>query len=162
MVKVAVVVDTPNIGKSIQNRHSGHARPDYRALRQLAGRYGAIIRCCALVNDGVSTHFVRKLKDLHFEVRFSHGFDCDDALIACAVRLRKEADCLVLCSGDKHYIPLVGLLIDTGMRIIVCAVDGACNRTLKAIAQGYAEMPIRSRIVRLPQLAASYSQTAVR
>src|SRR5205807_8360396 len=137
MVKVAVIVDTPNIGKSIENIHSGTARPDYRALRRLANQYGSLTRACALVNDGVSRYFVTKLTRQGFEVKFSHAFDCDDAVIAWAVRLRQEADCLILCSGDKHYIPLALLLIATGMKIVICAVDNTCNRTLRQTADPY-------------------------
>lgn len=144
MVKVVVLVDTPNIGKSVKNKYTGCVRPDYKKLRQLAGKYGLLIKACALVNDGINRWFISKLVTEGFEVRLSHAFDCDDALIAWAVRLRRQADCIVLCSGDKHYIPLVQLLIATGMKIVVCAVEGSCNRTLKHLVDAYEEMPIRT------------------
>jgi NYN domain len=143
MVKVAVLVDTPNIGKSVQNKYTGYAWPDYKQLRQLVGKYGLLTKACALVNDGVNRRFISKLASEGFEVRLSHAFDCDDALVAWAVRLRQHADCIVLCSGDKHYIPLVQLLIATGMKIVICAVEGCCNGTLRRIAGAYEEMPIR-------------------
>ena len=157
MVKVAILVDTPNIGKSIAERYSGGARPDYRALRYLARKYGDLWRACALVNDGVNPHFAKKLTDLRFEVKFSHAFDCDDALIAWAVRLGREASCIILCSGDKHFIPIAQLLMAVGMKIVVCAVDGACNEMLKSIAHAYEEMPAthihsRKSVVRVSQI----------
>jgi len=159
MMKVVVLVDTPNISKSVLGEHPEGTLPDYRALRQLGNKYGAVIRACALVNDGVNPYFAAKLTRRGFEVKFSHAFDCDDALIAWAVRLRRQADCMILCSGDKHYIPLVQLLITTGMRVVVCAVEGACNGTLRRIAGSYEEMPTRPT---LKETNSSASQTPER
>jgi hypothetical protein len=143
MARVIILVDTPNIGKSVIEKHGQRARPDYRALRYMAAKFGTLTRARALVNDGVNPRFAAKLADFRFEVEYSHAFDCDHALIACAVKLREQADYIVICSGDKHYIPLVQLLLATGTRIVVCAVEGTCNATLKRLANFYEEMPVQ-------------------
>ncbi len=139
--RVAVVVDTPNIIKSISRRHGPTARPDYKSLINFAKSLGNVTTAVALVNDGVNPTFSNALSALGFRVSFSHAFDCDDAVVAWAVRLHSTADCIVICSGDHGYCPLVKLLKAIRRRIVICAVSGSCNRRLRLLSDQYLEVP---------------------
>ena len=146
MAKVLVLIDTPNISRSVFRKYGECYRADYRKLYQLAASIGRVSHACALVNDGVSPLFSETLRRIGFEPRPSHAFDCDDALIAHAVRFHRAIDTLLLCSGDKHYSRLVEILKAVGVKVIVCAVDGSCSRRLKSLGNDYIEIPVRDQI----------------
>jgi len=139
--RVALVVDTPNITKSIINRHGPRVRPDYASLIRFAKSLGNVTAAVALVNDGVNPAFSNALTTLGFQVRLSHAFDCDDAVVAWAVRLHSNAECIVICSGDHGYCPLVQLLKAIHRKIVLCAVSGSCNRRLRSLSDRYLEVP---------------------
>ena len=139
--RVALVVDTPNIAKSVIRRHGPTVRPDYASLIRFAKSLGIVTAAVALVNDGVNPAFSNALDTLGFQVKLSHAFDCDDAVVAWAVRLHSIADCLVICSGDHGYCPLVQLLKAIRRKIVLCAVSGSCNRRLRSLSDEYVEVP---------------------
>lgn len=141
-MRVAILVDTPNITRSVHRRHGTLSLPDYHRILEFSASIGKIAFAKALVNDGLSKHQATKLSSLGFTVVRSHAFDCDDALVSWAVRICFRIDCLLLCSGDKHFRSLVRLLQTVGKMIIVCAVEGSCNRHLKEMVNRYVEIPI--------------------
>lgn len=146
MARVLVLVDTPNISRSVLRKYGDRCRADYGRLYQMAISLGRISRACALVNDGVSPRFIETLQRVGFEPRQSHAFDCDDALVAHAVRFHRSADIFILCSGDKHYGRLVEILSAVGVKVIICAVEGSCSGRLKSLSSDYLEMPVRDRV----------------
>ncbi len=139
--RVAVVVDTPNITKSVIRRHGSAVRPDYGSLIRRARSFGDVIAAVALVNDGVNPAFSKALSALGFKVVPSHAFDCDDAVVAWAVRLHATVDCIVICSGDHGFCDLVRLLKAIRLRIVLCAVSGSCNHNLRKLSDQYVEVP---------------------
>jgi uncharacterized LabA/DUF88 family protein len=144
-MRVAVLVDTPNITKSVRRMHGEARRADYREVLQLASELGTVVCAKALVNDGLPQHQVIRLHNAGLTVVRSHSFDCDEALVAWAVRIHAQVDCLLLCSGDKHFRSLMQLLQSVGRKVVVCAVTGSCNVDLKARSNQYLEMPVVSR-----------------
>lgn len=150
MERVALIVDTPNIAKSLIRHHGPKTRPDYASLIRIAKSWGRVVAAVALVNDGVSPALSNALSAIGFQVKFSHAFDCDDAVVAWTVRLHHCADRIVICSGDHGYLPLVHLLQTIRRKVVVCAVDKSCNRRLRHISDQYLEVPsyIAGAIVR--------------
>ena len=138
-------------------------RPDYRALLALAQTLGSGVQAHAFVNDGVRACFVQSLRFLGYAVVFSHGRDVDEHVIAKAVSMHHCISHFVLASGDADFCPLVDLLHARGIRMLVAAVPTSCSRSLIALADAYAEIPVTSRrelgAVRQPQAAYSESQT---
>lgn len=149
-MRVAVLVDTPNITKGVHQHHGNTHRPDYREVLQLASGMGEVVCGKALVNDGLPQHQVVKLHDAGLTVVRSHAFDCDEPMIAWAVRLHNQVDCLILCTGDKHFRSVVRLLQAAGRKVVVCAVSGSCNASLRALCDQYLEMPIMSSLSSKP------------
>lgn len=139
--RVVVVVDTPNIAKSVIRRHGSAVRPDYGSLIRYARSFGDVTAAVALVNDGVNPAFAKSLRALGFQVEPSHAFDCDDAVVAWAVRLHANVDCIMICSGDHGYCDLVQLLKAIHLRIVLCAVSGSCNHNLRNLSDQYVEVP---------------------
>lgn len=144
-MRVAVLVDTPNITKSIRRMHGESRRADYREVLQLATELGKVVCAKALVNDGLPQHQVVRLHDEGLTVVRSHAFDCDETLVAWAVRIHSQVDCFLLCSGDKHFRSLMQLLQSVGRRVVVCAVSGCCNTKLRNHSNQYLEMPVVGR-----------------
>jgi hypothetical protein len=140
-IRVVIVVDTPNITKSIIGRHGQPARPNYKWLIKYAQSIGYLEAAVALVNDGVNPAFSDRLRKMGYQVEPSHAFDCDDAIVAWTVRLYSRADRVIICSGDHTYCDLVCLLRAAKRQIIVCAVDGACNYRLRGLSDQYVEVP---------------------
>ena len=141
-MRIAILVDTPNITRSISSRHGEASRADYKEVLQLASRLGKVVCAKALVNDGLPHRHVIKLQSAGLSVVKSHSFDCDEALIAWAIRVYRQVDCFLLCSGDKHFRSLVRLLQEVGRKVVVCSVEGSCNSELKILSNEYLEMPI--------------------
>jgi hypothetical protein len=139
--RVVVIVDTPNITKSVIQKHGTLVRPDYGWLIAYARSIGLVTAAVALVNDGVNAAFSGALGAMGYQVEPSHAFDCDDAFVAWTVRLHKRADCVVICSGDHGYCALVHLLKAIHRRIVLCAVAESCNRQLRNLSDKYLEMP---------------------
>jgi len=117
----------------------------------LASGMGEVVCGKALVNDGLPQHQVVKLHDAGLTVVRSHAFDCDEPMVAWAVRLHSNFDCLILCTGDKHFRPLMELLQEAGRKVIVCAVNGSCSARLKALCDQYVEMPVVSHVSHKPR-----------
>jgi hypothetical protein len=140
--RVVVLVDTPNITKSAFRQSNGVARADYRRILQYARSIGVVCSAVALVNDGVNPRFSVALQKMGYDVRPSHAFDCDDAVIAWGVRLHTWADCFIICSGDKGYYPLVRLLQSIGAKVIICAAENSCNRRLREASNTFVGVPI--------------------
>jgi uncharacterized LabA/DUF88 family protein len=143
-MSILMLVDTPNITKSVTTTYGPRVRPDYKRMYNDASEVGPIKAACALVNDGVSPVFKDNLTRIGFDVKFSHAMDCDDALFAWAVRLHSQANTVILCSGDGGFTPLVTLLKSLGIAVIVRAVRGACSQKLKNAASLYSEVPLKS------------------
>jgi len=106
---------------------------------------GTVVCAKALVNDGLPQHQIVKLHNVGLTVVRSHSFDCDETLVAWAVRIHCQVDCFLLCSGDKHFRSLMQLLQSVGRKVVVCAVNGSCNANLKARSNHYIEMPVVCR-----------------
>ncbi len=143
--RISILVDTPNVARSVTRHYGVGSYADYQGIYSCASKFGAVSHACALVNDGVSPRFTASLRTLGFTVQESHAFDCDDALIARAIRLQPATDIFMLCSGDGHYLRLVQLLRAVGVQTVVCAVEGSCSRRLKSVGLRYVEIPIRTR-----------------
>ena len=139
--RVVVIVDTPNVAKSVTEKHGSACRPNYRRILQHASSRGIVTAAVALVNDGVNPEFSKALIGMGFQVKLSHAFDCDDAVVAWAVRLHSLADCFLICSGDKGYRHLIQLLKAVRLRIMLSAVTGCCNRKLRELSDEYFEVP---------------------
>lgn len=139
--RVVVIVDTPNVAKSVIEKHGSAFRPNYRRILRHANSRGIVTAAVALVNDGVNPSFIKALRAMGFQVELSHAFDCDDAVVAWAVRLHTLADCLLICSGDHGYCHLVQLLRAVRVRIVLSAVAGCCNRKLRELSDEYFEVP---------------------
>ena len=139
--RVVVIVDTPNVTKSVIERHGSAYRPNYRRILRHASSRGIVTAAVALVNDGVNPRFTKALREMGFQVELSHAFDCDDAVVAWAVRLHLLADCFLICSGDHGYCHLIELLKAARLRIVLSAVAGCCNRKLRELSDEYFEVP---------------------
>jgi hypothetical protein len=142
-MSVVMLLDSPNISKSVSKVYGQQARPDFKQLHKAATEFGPITKACALVNDGVSLYLKDKLIRSGFEVYLSHADDCDDALFAWAVRLHTECTTVVFCSGDGGFHPLVTLFQRLHVRVVVWAVTETCSRRLRAAADVYQEMPVK-------------------
>jgi uncharacterized LabA/DUF88 family protein len=144
-MRIAILVDTPNITRAVHQLHGKESQADYRKLLQVAARLGTVVCAKALINDGLPLHQVTKLQSTGLGIVRSHSFDCDDTVVAWAVRLHEQADCFLLCSGDKHFSSLVTLLRQIGRKVVVCAVRTACSRKLRSLSSEYVEMPVLCR-----------------
>jgi len=140
-MRVAILVDTPNITRSVLNSRGRGFRPDLQKVLTDASKTGRVVHAKAHVNDGIPRFHVVGLQKMGLSVVRSHAFDCDDSLVAWAVRVCLQVDCFVLCSGDKHFRSLVRLLKMAGRKVIVCAVRESCNKALKDLSDEYIEMP---------------------
>jgi hypothetical protein len=140
MGQLAMLIDTPNIFNSVHQQYGPRARPDYRVLRFLVE--GWTWQGRAFVNDGVSANFPKALQGLGYQVVESHARDVDEVLIAHAVDLCGHVDCVVLCSGDGDYTPLVRLLRQAGVRVVVAAIFQTCSRELAVASDGLIEFPV--------------------
>lgn len=141
MKEVLLLADTPNIGRSVLKEYGSEARPDYRALLAVARNLGENLEPFAFVNDGVKNCFVQSLQNLGYAVVFSHARDVDQHLVAKAVALHHRVSHLVLASGDGGFCPLVDLLHARAIWILLAAVPSSCSRYLRALADGFVEMP---------------------
>lgn len=139
--RIVVVVDTPNVTKSVIDKHGSAFRPSYRSILRHAKSLGLVTAAVALVNDGVNPGFTNELRAIGYQVELSHAFDCDDAVVAWAVRLHPMADCFLICSGDHGYCDLVRLLKAVHLRVVLSAVAGCCNRQLRELSDEYIEVP---------------------
>src|SRR5215469_16213952 len=142
-MSVVMLLDSPNISKSVAKIYGPQARPDFKRLYEAATKFGPVIKACALVNDGVSLHLKDKLIRSGFEVYLSHADDCDDALFAWAVRLHQDCRTVIFCSGDGGFHPLVTLFQRLHVRVVVLAVNETCSRRLRASADVYQEIPVK-------------------
>lgn len=139
--RVAILVDTPNIGIATRNQYGWLARPDFRTILALANTLGTVETATAFVNAGVDVRFAEALARIGFSVESdcSHH-DVDPVLIRTARTLR--VDRLVLCAGDGDYLPVVNQLRATGTMVIVIAVPAACSTRLRAAADIVLPMPL--------------------
>lgn len=144
--RVSVLIDTPNIAKGVERLYKVNFRTNYQKILELAAGFGIVGQTCTLVNDGASPRFKTSLQRLGFERRKSHVVDCDEALIAMAVRIHPETDVLVLGSGDKHYRSVIKLLSAANIPTMICAVDSSCGKSLKAIGDAYLEVPVKELV----------------
>ena len=142
MKRFVILIDTPNIFRSLQRFHRFGAHPDYRGIYQSAQRLGVVIHATAFVNDGVPAKFVRALERRGYDVVFPHAPDVDEALVAKAVEIHGQADCVVLCSGDGDYCSLVELLRAINVEVVVAAVADSCSRRLQHLSNDYMEVPL--------------------
>ena len=145
MKEVALLVDTPNIGRGVLNAYGPEARPDYRALLTFATSFGTPVAAFAFVNDGVKLSFVQSLTRLGYAVIFSHARDVDQHLIAKAVGLHHRVSHLVMASGDGGFCPLVDLLSSRGILTFLVAVPSSCSAYLRGLTHAFMEMPVANR-----------------
>jgi hypothetical protein len=143
MRRSLLLLDSPNLTKSVHEFHGPSARPDYRCLLRVAKDFGFLVRAEALANDGLPRHVVVKFEEAGFLVIFSHACDCDDRMVARAVAARGAADTIILATGDHMIADAAALLKATGHKVVVAAVPQAVSDVLIEIADAFLEIPIR-------------------
>jgi uncharacterized LabA/DUF88 family protein len=159
---VAILCDTPNMMRSVQDIYGRGARPDYASIHKTSATLGTVASAHALVNNGVSSLFVDRLKGEGYQVHRSNAWDCDAEVIAWAVRLSGKVDRLVLCAGDGGYTNVVKLLKAVGVRVTVCSVSACCSRRLRQSADSYVEAPVMpTRFLRRASTCGAAKQVVV-
>lgn len=158
MKKVTIIADTPSLFRTVQKVYGQSAVPDYAAIYACAQEMGKVFSALAFLNDGVSPRFARCLEFACFRPVFPHAPDVDEAAIAATVRLYSLTDCLVLCTHDGDYIPVVELMKAKGVEIVLCAIRPRCHNRLLWLADRFVELPVMARaaagvVARLPLAA---------
>jgi len=144
--RIIVLADTVNLYRRVRAVDGPASRPDYGRIIADLGSLGHVVRAVALFNDGVPARFPEELRQLGFFTRFSHARDLDDALVAEAVRLHQQADCIVIASHDGDYRHLASLLRASGRELVVCAIRNICSRRLLVLASAFYELPVTGQL----------------
>jgi len=137
-----ILIDTPNIFRSVTRQFGLEARPDYQAFLSAVRTVSTVVHAEALVNDGLPARFKQHIEQSGYAVIPSHAMDVDEKFIARAVKFHARGDLFVLASGDGGYAPLVSLLRSLGRKVIVAAVPGSLSLTLASVADAVVEFPL--------------------
>jgi uncharacterized LabA/DUF88 family protein len=138
-----IVVDTPNITRSVIQRYGSSMRADYTRLKEWGTELsGGGVVAEALVNGGVPRSFASHLRALGYSVIFSNAVDVDDRLVSRAVLRHDYFQHVVIGSGDGGYAPLIKLLRRAGRSVTVAAVPGSIARALYSVADCISDFPL--------------------
>jgi hypothetical protein len=142
MRRSALLLDSPNLGRSVRQFYGTDARPDYRGLIGIAKTFGALTRAEMLVNDGLPIHLVSRFRRSGYQVLFSHAHDCDDRLVARTVAAHHCSDTVIVGTGDGMIVHALALLKHAGKRVVSVGVLKATSRAVLQLADEFLEMPI--------------------
>lgn len=143
MRRSILLLDSPNLTKSVREFYGNEARPDYESLIRIAKGFGSLVRAEALVNDGVPKRFVTNFEQAGYRVVFSHAKDCDDRMVARTVAAHGAADTIIVGTGDHMIAKVLTLLKATGHQLVVAAVPQSISGDLLQIADAFIEIPVR-------------------
>jgi len=156
--RIGVFVDVANMYHSAKNLY--HSRVNFRELLKLVTANRELVRAVAYVVKSDSEEekaFFSALEKAGFELKskdlqiFPGGMkkgDWDVAIAIDAITLSKQADVVVLVSGDGDYEPLVEYLKFNGLIVEVAAFERSASGRLIESANNFIDLEeVREKVL---------------
>ena len=130
---VAILVDGNNVGIGAQEVFGRNMMVDFDHLvpKLLQGR-GLSRLYYFREGATISDKLAKRLHEKFFGIVVACGKSADMELAMTAVEISSKVDAIILCSGDKDYVPMVKRLKAQGVRIEIAAVDGCIAKELES------------------------------
>jgi len=155
--RVAILVDSENIEISVSEHYEPSAKerrthiayPDWLKIipRVVAGR--TVVRNIYYKERArrISKKF-RALweRELSGEIKQPNK-SADPYIIVDAVTLAEKADCVILLTGDKDYLPLIWYLKSKGCKVEIASFPDAASTQVKAAADRFYSLGEKDTIV---------------
>ena len=148
-LRVAIVVDSPNLGRTVEKEMGHSYRVDWVGLMQLGRSLGKVVRAIVVTNAGFPRHLVQRIERVGFECNCgTDSRDCDDRVVVALVRAAAstEIDALLLGSGDHAYVSAMRLARLTTKHLYVVSTTNSCAGALRATAKHVFEIPAKKRL----------------
>ncbi len=138
----AVFIDVENIYHSTINNYG--EKPNWSSIVSLCKSYGRLVSIQALgdwtsYRDEVRDIQKNGIQPVYVPLSRNGKSSLDSYLIVSAMKLffqNDTVDTMILCSGDRDYIPLVAELKSIGKRVFLLAVPDTVSQDLVAIVDG--------------------------
>lgn len=140
-LRVAVVVDTPNIFRCLVEKSGPGFRPAWAELVRKARRLGSLTSAVAVVNAGFPTSRAFAFHRAGYSVVRADGADCDEYVVTSLVEAAVNSDVVLVAGGDHRFAPAAALAREAGRRVVVVTVMGTCAHRLSQLANEIWEMP---------------------
>ena len=129
---VAILVDGNNVGMGAHEVFGRNMMINFDALvpKLLQGR-GLSRMYYFREGASISDKLAKRLHEKFFGIVVPCGKSADMELAMTAIELSSKVDTIILCSGDKDYIPMVKRLKALGVRIEIAGIEGCVARELE-------------------------------
>ncbi len=136
----AVVIDYENLFYSAQNLYSRY--PDLALLIKLCEKRGRIASCQAYADwtkfqDRIQELFKAGIQPIFSPVSRTGKSSADTIICVHTMKLfysNPNLGTLLLVSGDRDFIPLVGELRSMGKKVFIVGINGSYSEDLKEVA----------------------------
>ncbi len=162
-LRVAIVVDSPNLGRTVDREWGQGYRVDWAAVMQIGRSLGNVVRAIVVTNAGFPLHLSQKIEQTGFScTKGTDQRDCDDRVVVALVQAAAchAIDVLLLGSGDHAYVSAMRLARFTAKELYVVSTAGSCADALRATVRHVFEIPTKKRLCN--SLAAASRSAATR